>query len=240
MSQDHDLPREDDLRNKGKAPSKQSSIRPILETIQYGSAATFSIFLAAHLASPISAIFGGEAYASQTMLLARDLIYQRTDIPLEPIVVFGSLSVHVVAGAVKRLITPGPRRKVQLHALTGYLLIPVVGLHAWHHRIKSARGPNPLSPSLVSYQLVARALYNRPIYSWLAYGTLVILATYHTLAGIRRMSSDNRRPAKLQTLPWKSGYALLMTSIGLGLARIASEGSEVPLWLATRYDAILS
>ena len=82
-------------------------LRPVLENIQYASAGTFSIFLVLHLAAPIAAAFGGESAASQTMVLTRDLWYQRSDIPLEAIAVYGAGGVHVLAGAIQASDYPG-------------------------------------------------------------------------------------------------------------------------------------
>ena len=117
--------------------------------------------------------------------------------------------------------------------------MPVVSLHVLHHRIKPLQGPNPLGSSLVSYQLVSHALGSSPCKSWIAYGTILLLATYHTLAGVRKMVSNKRKPSKLQTPAWRGGWGVLVATTGLGLARLAAEAGDVPLWLARRYDMVL-
>ena len=157
-------------------------------------------------------------------------------------------NIAVAAGAIRRLTKPR-NSKLSRHALSGWLLVPVVGIHAWIHRLRPAKAG--VSPSLcasaipfaslissVSYQYVVFALQRQPWTSWAAYGVLAVAGSYHALAGWRRILSRDKRPARLQTPVWRAGFAALVSSLGLGLARLHAE-SPIPTWLAARYEPLL-
>lgn len=120
--------------------------------------------------------------------------------------------------------------------MSGWLLVPVVAFHAWIHRLRPAKAG--VSPSLLSYQYVVYALQRQPIVSWAAYGVLAVAGSYHALAGWRRILSRDKRPARLQTPVWRAGFAAVVSSLGLGLARLHAE-SPIPNWLAARYEPLL-
>lgn len=219
------------------APSKDAR-RVLLRTstaIQSISALSFSAFLVLHLAAPLSAAFGLDA--SQTMLLAREY-YQTAAI--EPVLVWGSLIAHVSSNLVRRTILGGPSslRRLSWHSITGYILVPLVAAHAWTHRILPAK--RGISPSLLSYQYVSYSLFKYPITSWVAYGAITLASSYHAISGLRSIVSRGRKAAVLpQSMSGLAGSAALVGGVGLGLVRLASEGSDVPLWLGKRYLQVL-
>lgn len=217
-------------RSKGRAVEAARAV-------QYGSATLFAVFTAWHIAAPISAAAGGEMAASQTMLLGRDQWYQRDlfGFSSEGIVVFGAAIAHVGAGAIKRLLQPR-KTQVNAHARAGYLLVPIVAAHSFVHRIRPKQAG--ISPALLSYQFVVHSLHTSPVFSWVAYSLIAVVGTWHSLAGMRKIVSRGRKPAALQTSSWRGGWAAIIASMGVGLARLHAE-APIPLWLAKRYDPLL-
>lgn len=221
-----------------------------------------SIFLTWHLAASASGVFG-ESAATRTMLLGRDQCAERCvstvlsppggtsaaicrasrssslalrrSMVLRTLALARPLSSPVAAGAVRRVLRPG-KRHVSRHAKSGYLLVPIVAYHALYHRLRPARAG--VSPSLFSFSYVVFALHRQPIVSWAAYGILAVVGSWHALAGWRRMLSRDAKPARLQTRPWRAGWAAIVSALGLGLARLHAE-SPIPVWLAARYEPLL-
>lgn len=219
------------------APSKDTRRTLLRATtaVQSISALSFSAFLVLHLAAPLGAAVGLDA--SQIMLLTRE--YYQTA-ALEPILVWGSLVAHVLSSFVRRTLLGGPWsiRRVSWHSITGYLLVPLVAAHAWTHRILPAK--RGISPSLLSYQYVSYSLLKYPITSWIAYGVITLASGYHAVSGFRCIVSRGRKAAVLrQSMSGLAGSAALVGGVGLGLVRLASEGSDVPLWLGKRYLQVL-
>ncbi|KAI9283892.1 hypothetical protein BC943DRAFT_260421, partial [Umbelopsis sp. AD052] len=106
-----------------------------LTIVQSASALTFSVFYVTHATQFLAAPFGGIEASNKYLLLGRPL-YQ--DEHLEPILVTGAASVHVLSGLAKGAIrqywkrnstadfTP---RSTVYHRRAGYALIPLVALH---------------------------------------------------------------------------------------------------------------
>lgn len=211
---------------------KHSGFRRVLlkvsTRVQTVSAITFSGFLVLHFAAPIGAGLGLDA--SNIMLLTRE--YYQTPV-LEPTLVWGSLGAHIASSVIRRALLGVPK-KPSLHSVTGWLLVPMTLAHAFTHRILPAwKG---ISPSLLSYQYVSHALVESPYTSMVIYGTMVFAIVQHGIAGIRAIASGRRKAARLPEGGLAAtGYAMLIGSVGLGLANLKKEGSEVPLWLAKRY-----
>ncbi|GAA5977956.1 hypothetical protein JCM10908_004175 [Rhodotorula pacifica] len=92
--------------NSGTLPILASTL-PIVQVVQKASAATFSIFAIVHLAAPLSALLpskpaylrSAENRANGVALLGRE-IYQSEW--TEPILVWGSLTTHVLSGITLR------------------------------------------------------------------------------------------------------------------------------------------
>lgn len=199
--------------------------------VQSISALSFSAFLAMHLAAPLAAAL--QLDANGVMLLTRE--YYQTSL-LEPVLVWGSLGLHLLSSATRRILL-GPPKKPSAHSLTGYLLVPLIAAHSVTHRIFPAR--RGLSPSLLSYSFVSYSLAAYPVLSWLSYGVLSILTGYHSITGLRKVLSGRRKAAVLPDNTWKASYALLLSGLGLGIANLASEGADVPIWLGKRYAELL-
>ncbi|KAG9284470.1 hypothetical protein G9A89_014074 [Geosiphon pyriformis] len=89
-----------------------------LTIVQAGSAIVFSTFLVTHLSAAILANFGGVELANKALVLGR--VYYQNSL-LEPIIVFGSLWVHITSGVAKRGIRLFWRklRKEDSRKLTG-------------------------------------------------------------------------------------------------------------------------
>lgn len=205
----------------------------IANRVQSASAMGITAFLALHLAAPLGAAVGLDACG--TMLLTRE--YYQTPW-LEPFLVWGSLSAHIVSSLARRLILGIPRRRPSLNSLAGYLLVPMVAVHAWTHRIAPAR--MGVSPSLLSYQFVSYSLSIHPISSWIIYGGLVLSACYHTASGLRTILSGRKKAARLpDSNVWRATYGSVVCGLGLGLATLAGDWSEVPSWLGKRYLEVL-
>lgn len=79
---------------------------------------------------------------------------------------------------------------LSLHALTGYLLIPTVWIHAMVHRIVPSRSSPPirnLSPSELDYSFVSYGIARYPFTSTLVFGTLIGAASWHAIEGARKV-----------------------------------------------------
>jgi hypothetical protein len=124
-------------------------------------------------------------------------------LPLEPVLVYGSLGVHVTSALLKRLLIASrsssriwiPRTS---HILTGYALIALVLPHLASHRIfPSDPSPpiNSLSPSELGFDYVAWGLYVRPFTSALAYLAIVGTGVWHASVGSMKIVSWIRRTA---------------------------------------------
>jgi succinate dehydrogenase/fumarate reductase cytochrome b subunit len=224
-------PQEAPSPSSGGATTLRRTLMKYGTRVQSISAYAFSGFLVLHLAAPVGAGLGLDADA--IMLLTRE--YYQTPM-LEPILVWGSLGAHIGSSILRRALIGIPKRP-SLHAITGWILVPMTLAHAFTHRILPAsRG---ISPSLLSYQFVSHALYDTPITSLAIYSTLVLSALYHGIAGARALLSGRKKAAKLYEggLP-STGYAMLIGTIGLGLVNLMKEGPDVPVWLAKRYTEV--
>lgn len=152
-----------------------------------------------------------------------------------------------------------------LHARAGYALLPVAGLHVYLHRVlpssdwmsfsfvgfalgggsgqQSRQSRSRLSSaSGSSSQAVAQQDH---ISNWgmaanvLAYGSLISIAAYHALVGLKVIlyPMDAR---KLDGRPkWKGAYVALVSAVGVGAARIATSMDQTPGWIAAKYLDVL-
>ncbi|KAM0792184.1 hypothetical protein ACM66B_004881 [Microbotryomycetes sp. NB124-2] len=156
------------------------------------------------------------------------------------------------------------------HQMTGYALVPVLLHHSYIHRLVPAQlNLTPFfnysfvhhSVRSLSASKVVKVLHG------VSYGVLASLATYHAVVGVRilssgrtspkslvkRRSSSRRRGAKLDFQRddvrsegeggvgvWQVGFAAVVGSIGLGVARIMlARDQNVPTWLGVKYDDVL-
>lgn len=134
--------------------------------------------------------------------------------------------------------------------IAGYILIPLTLSHARLHRLlpSSASAPiSSLSPTLFSYSFVSWSLspsspFRRRLLSTISYSALVSLAVYHALVGIR-IYTDSKAPRSLRSKDnrppvWSGSYGGVVVAAGIGLARLAAEGGQVPLWMGRKYEAV--
>lgn len=197
-----------------------------------------------------------------SQLLAREYY-----LPLEPLLVYLPLTLHILSSSAKRiLVTLRTRRAppLTISIITGYLLIPFVLPHVLVHRIipqTAARPISSLSPSELGFDFVAHAIRSRPIQSTGAYIGLVGLIVPHAWVGVERIFPWLRR-----TLGWKGQgtggtggtgagveakmrgrngrgvmYALTATMAGIvavALSRLWSEGQWISPIMAARYEAV--
>ena len=144
-----------------------------LTAIQSLSAAGFGAFLLLHVPASAASVLG-ESNATQLMLIGREL-YQ-SDL-LEPIFL-GSAALHVGSGLARRLHRHGWKsfRSLSLHALSGYLLVPLVSFHVYMHRWL------PLKMDIsndISYSFTSLFLQQYPALAWVHY--TLISSLYITL-----------------------------------------------------------
>lgn len=136
---------------------------------------------------------------------------------------------------------------ISLHQITGYLLLPLAAHHAYLHRLLPS-SPSPpissLSPTLFSYSFVSYSLSSsHALASSIAYVAVLSIGSYHALAGIRRLA-DPTAPRGLRRRRdgrngWRVAYVGVVGGVGIGLARLASEGRGVPEWMGRRYEEVL-
>lgn len=132
-----------------------------------------------------------------TQLLGRELYQQAL---VEPLLVWGSLALHVGSSLVRRALLP--RSKVTppwrwsyetWHSAAGYVLMPVLLVHVWLNRLVPARSEAPiyaLSPSELDLSFVGFGLsdahFGAP--TWALYGVLTVAGAMHWLGGAPKMA----------------------------------------------------
>ena len=143
-----------------------------LTAIQSVSAVSFGAFLLLHVpASAASAL--GESQATQLMLIGREL-YQSDY--LEPLFL-GSAVIHLSSGLLRRLHRHGWKsfRSLSLHALSGYMLVPLVSFHVFLHRWL------PLKMDIandISYSFTSLFLQQYPALAWTHYSLISSQSIY--------------------------------------------------------------
>ncbi|GHJ85186.1 hypothetical protein NliqN6_1588 [Naganishia liquefaciens] len=215
----------------------------LLTGIQNTSALAFGTFLAVHLASPVVAAVAGGEGATRLMLLGREYYY-----PLEPVLVYGSISLHVAASFLRRLhLRRATPFRPTTHQLAGYVLIPFLSLHILTHRlIPSSPNPpiNALSPSELGYSFVSYGLQTWPIVSWTTYAALILAGTYHALLGAPQAlawfrSKATRPPSKgTPRAVLRGAFIALVSVLGIGLARLHAEDPGFSRGMTRRLDAV--
>lgn len=200
------------------------------------------------------------------LLLTQQLIGRDLYLPLEPILIYAPLALHLSASITKRAyLTLRTRRlpALTIHLITGYLLIPFLLPHIVSHRLVP-QTPSPpissLSPSEFGLEFVAYSLYTRPITSFFAYLGLVGLAVPHAVLGSMKIVSWIRRlragtePVGVQETPRRTaagipkgrrrsaGWLLfgLLDVVLVGLVRLYWEGAHVSGFMARRYEEVFA
>ncbi|KAJ9125610.1 hypothetical protein QFC22_000572 [Naganishia vaughanmartiniae] len=243
-------------------PKTRSSYLRLLAGVQNTSALAFSTFLAVHLASPVFATFGGGEVANQVMLLGRAYYH-----PLEPVLIYGSVSAHLAASLLRRLhmlkTTQFHRPALTLHHMTGYLLIPFLTLHVLTHRLipsSSAQPINGLSPAELDYSFVSYGLRMWPVVSWTTYALLIVTGVSHGMSGLPKVFRwfTTRSKAELETArttstkdtvrtparralsgKWANGASIgLISLLGVALFRLHAEDPLYGSFMRKRVDAV--
>ncbi|KAI9359132.1 hypothetical protein BD770DRAFT_386653 [Pilaira anomala] len=169
----------------------------LLTKVQNGSAVVFSVFAVTHGLQILSANVGGSALANNWIMLGRPF-YQ--DEHLEGILVTGSILTHVAAGLGKLGIrlywnnnnktttTTTMRSKknpalLPYHGLSGYLLIPLAGLHYYlvRHLPIAYYGDS----AFIDFGYIAWGLQNQPLFTYGLHTALVVAAAYHMVSGAK-------------------------------------------------------
>ncbi|OWZ26595.1 hypothetical protein C351_06789 [Cryptococcus neoformans c8] len=185
-----------------RLPTRGQLLRALTLT-QNTSAMAFTIFLVPHLASPVVAAFAGLDGAEKTMMIARDLY-----LPLEPIVVYIPLTIHLLSSLGRRLLlststslSKSVRFPTLPHQIFAYPLAFLLIPHIITHRlIPSSPAPpiRELSPSELGWEFVGYNLQNWG--AWIAYLGLVGAGVWHALVGGMKVATWlknlRRRPAK--------------------------------------------
>ncbi|KAL1925257.1 uncharacterized protein VTP21DRAFT_140 [Calcarisporiella thermophila] len=196
-----------------------------LTTLQSISGLGFTVTLVVHSTAICLAPLGLDK-ANGAMLLGRELYQTR----LEPLLVHGAIAGHVVAGVGKRLILRHLRKRrgkgrdlkkeaatvnadelkgtLRYHAETGYLLIPILGVHLILNRHL------PLShfgdSAFLDFTFVTAALERYPICTSLGLSGLSLLGVYHCVSGLpviwRRLHSSESEKGTHKRLKRKWSY----------------------------------
>ncbi|GAN02166.1 conserved hypothetical protein [Mucor ambiguus] len=179
----------------------------LLTKAQTTSAVVFSTFAAIHGVQLLAANVGGASLANHWLIVGRPF-YQ--DEHMEGILVTGSAVTHVLAGLAKLGIRLYWNRNKQLtaaiappnnennvlryHGLTGYLLIPLAGLH--YYLVRGLPIDYYGDSAFIDFGYIAWGLQNKAIFSYGLHTALVVAASYHMVSGIKYVFQRKSRPVE--------------------------------------------
>lgn len=200
--------------------------------VQTGTAVTVGAMLVTHLAAPVVAALAGPAavdMANQTMLLGR-VYYQHPVV--EPVLVWGAISAHLVASLVRRALLPGRALRAPQHwtwrtwhNVAGLALVPVLLVHVLTNRIAPASAHPAiaeLSPSELDLSYVAWGFAHAPGISTVVYAWLCVTGAVHAVGGLPKLAERLRRRTRASPM---IGAALVVAGLLLlGTWRIARGG----------------
>jgi hypothetical protein len=132
------------------------------------------------------------------------LIAREYYLPIEPLVIYAPIGIHIASSLIKRLyLTSYTRRPPPktIHITSGYLLIPFVIPHIMTHRIiPSWNTPSirALSPSELNYDFVGWNLGSWT--AWAAYLALAGIGVLHWSIGSMKVISWMRRGRRKNTV----------------------------------------
>lgn len=181
--------------------------------------------------------------------------------------VYAPLFVHLVSSATRRAVITYKTGKVNLstHAMTGYILAPLVVPHLLLHRLIPA-SPSPpiagLSPSEFGFEFVGYAAASR-VWMNIGYLALTGFGLYHAFVGgmkvlgwARRVlgrskaqapagvkgdvSAAPRKIGKARRIGLKGIVATLVGVVGIGLLRLARDAKGMGSFTASRYEAVFA
>jgi hypothetical protein len=160
-------------------------------------------------------------------MLICQMITREAYIPLEPILIWAPLALHLGASIIKRsyityLTRRAPPRTI--HLMTGWLLLPFVLPHIATHRLIPASASAPINgmwPSEWGYDFVGYALTTRPWMASFNYMALVGLALPHAVLGGMKIVSWIKR------LRGKADGPDRATATGTGVERTGAAAKPV-------------
>lgn len=197
------------MSNLGTTPRPFLSLSKaygLLTKVQTTSAVVFSTFAAIHGAQLLAANVGGAYLANHWLMVGRPF-YQ--DEHMEGILVTGSAVTHVLAGLAKlgirlywnrnnnlsaAITQPNENNVLRYHGLTGYLLIPLAGLH--YYLIRALPIDYYGDSAFIDFGYIAWGLQNKPIFSYGLHTALVVAASYHMVSGIKYVFQRKSRSTK--------------------------------------------
>lgn len=205
-------------------------LRGAAKLVQTGSAVTLGALIVTHLAAPVVAALtrSPTEHANQVMLLGR--VYYQHPI-VEPVLVWGALSVHTLASLVCRALQPrlplrAPTRWTwrTWHSVAGVALVPILLVHAWSNRLAPSVQRAPiceLSPSELDMSYVAWGFAHAPALSTIVYTWLCVASAIHVVGGVPKLTARASRGRP----KWVGPAALVVAGLLLvGTWRIAREG----------------
>jgi hypothetical protein len=216
-----------------------NSFLGLVQKVQRYSSYSFSGFLGLHAASMVIAPLISIPVADSTMSFS-NAIYQAPAI--EPILVYGSLTAHIISGMILRghkiylSKKHYDRWKVSLSpvAVSGYVLFPLVVGHLAFARL----APQYIlgDSSLVNLQYVAHIFHKHRLIGWTAFIPLIFLTFHHTIWGWKKwlLLYGRKYTAKTYTMFFSSLLAAYIS-----LARI-SRMPETTGWLASQFNKVLA
>jgi Protein of unknown function (DUF1691) len=218
-----------------------------LTIVQSASALTFSVFYVTHATQFLAAPFGGIEASNKYLLLGRPL-YQ--DEHLEPILVTGAASVHVLSGLTKGAIrqywkrnstvdlTP---RSTVYHRRAGYALIPLVALHYTIARDLPQKYFG--DSTFLDYSYISFLLQKYPAFTYIGHTALISIASFHIAAGMNVAVNQLRGHKKHQQQKDKQAtsmplvdpkripvyVSLVVTGLTLGGLYVLGRTEKIPL-----------
>lgn len=183
-----------------KSFSWRASVLRIATQAQNISAATLGSVLIVHMAAPVVASFArgsvGLDMANQALLMGREYYQQAL---LEPVLVWGSLCVHLISSAIRRTILPRARVSWLEAArdagwwqkVAGTLLVPVLAIHVCVNRLVPMQDSMPimqLSPSELDMSHVSVGFARHPMIMWGIYTSLCVAGAAHIMGGAAKIA----------------------------------------------------
>ncbi|KAI7902989.1 uncharacterized protein BX663DRAFT_509119 [Cokeromyces recurvatus] len=208
----------------------------ILTKVQNISAIAFSTFTVVHVSQLLAANVGGVQLSNRMLMLGRPF-YQ--DQHIEGLVITGAAVTHAMAGMGKWLIryywrTPNNNNSTySLHSLSGYLLIPLMGLH--YILVRNLPKHYYGDSSFIDFGYVAWGLQNRPLFTSILHVGLIMTSTYHIMNGFKYLINGNKKKSthkqRYQVIFERGLVACTSLALISSLFIIGKETKKIPLRL---------
>ncbi len=231
--------------------------------LQRYSSYVFTVYASFHITNTsIIPLLTGSVAASEPYLLLTRPYYQ--SFPLESLLITLPIATHILSGVAIRIhrrnaniarygasslsistrLAKGVRvwPTVSWSSLSGYILTPLVLIHAFTNRILPYIYEG--GSSSVGLGFVSHGFAKHPALAWTGYVALVGLASGHFVWGISRWNgwvlsgSDRKAKRRWWTINGASvGLAILWMTGGLG---IVARGGKATGWIGKDYDLLYS